>query len=507
MDKQNIASCLALLGTGSDVGKSVTAGALCRIFSDMGIKTAPFKAQNMSNNSFVTAGGGEMGRAQVVQAECARIEPHVDMNPLLLKPAGDSRSQMILDGKVVGNVTSEEFRSDRSSLFKKVMKSLDRLRADYDLVVIEGAGSCAEVNLRDYDIANFRTAIYCNAPTLLIADIDRGGVFAQVIGTLALLEPRERKLVKGIIINRFRGDATLFDDGLKFLENKTGLPILGLVPFFDGIEIDMEDSLALDTAVDPPAVLHEGKINIAVIRLPHISNFTDFQPLAREADVNLSYLFRIRSLDGLDQLILPGTKNVRSDLAWLEKSGWQKEIAKFVKNGGRLCGICGGYQMLGAYVQDPLGVEDSPGKSMGLRLLNVKTVLESSKKLTRVKAKMIENSVPVSGYEIHVGKTRPGSSALPMFKISAVNGEEYADGARSANGKIWGTYIHGVFDTPQFRKYFLNVAKPEFDGRPSSTAEADSFKQSQYDLLAEHFRKHLDMAKIARIAGAGGANL
>ncbi len=507
MDKQNLAPCLALLGTGSDVGKSVTSSALCRIFSNMGIKNAPFKAQNMSNNSFVTAMGGEMGRAQVVQAECARIEPHVDMNPLLLKPGGNSSSQMILDGKAVGNVTSEEFRSDRSSLFKKVMKSLDRLRADYDLVVIEGAGSCAEVNLRDYDIANFRTAIYCNAPVLLVADIDRGGVFAQVTGTLALLEPMERALVKGIIINRFRGDATLFDEGLKFLENKTGLPVLGLVLFFDGIEIDMEDSLALDVAVDPPAILHEGKINMAVIRLPHISNFTDFQLLEREADVNLSYLSRPRKLDGLDQLILPGTKNVRSDLAWLKKSGWQKEIAKFVKNGGRLCGICGGYQMLGSEVRDPLGVEDSAGESAGLGLLNVKTVLEREKKLTRVRAKMVENSVPVSGYEIHVGKTRLGSSALPMFQLSAENGEEPTDGARCANGKIWGTYIHGVFDTPQFRNYFLNVASPEFDGRPSSTATADSFKQSQYDLLAAHFAKHLDIGAIARIAGAQGVNV
>ncbi|MFQ5432121.1 MAG: cobyric acid synthase, partial [Nitrospinota bacterium] len=377
------ASCIALFGTGSDVGKSVIAAALCRIYNDIGLRVAPFKTQNMSNNSFVTHGGGEIGRAQVVQAECARIEPHVDMNPLLLKPGANCRSQMILRGIASGDVSSSDFRSDRSELFEILMKSLERLRDDYELVVIEGAGSCAEVNLRSYDIANFRTAMRCGAPVLLVADIDRGGVFAQVTGTLELLEPGERRLVKGIIINRFRGDPKLFDDGIKILAKKTGLPVLGLVQYFNGIEIDHEDSLPLENVTDPLEFLRDGKINIAVIRFPHISNFTDFGSLMREPSVNLSYLSRPRDLDGLELLILPGTKNVLADLSWLEKTGWAKEIKEYAKYSGNVAGICGGYQMLGNKLSDPHGVEGG-GNAEGLDLLDVSTHLQAKKQLRRV---------------------------------------------------------------------------------------------------------------------------
>ena len=496
----DMAACIALFGSGSDVGKSVVAAALCRIYNDFGFKVAPFKTQNMSNNSYVTAGGGEMGRAQVVQAECARIEPHVDMNPLLLKPSANCRSQMVLHGVVSGEVSSSDFRNDRSELFEKLMGSLEKLRDDYQLVVIEGAGSCSEVNLRDYDIANFRTAIRCGAPVLLVADIDRGGVFAQVTGTLDLLEPEERKLVKGIIINRFRGDPKLFDDGIKFLEKKTGLPVLGLIPYFNGIDIEPEDSLPLENISDPPKILRDGMVNIAVIRLPHISNFTDFGSLSREPTVHLSYLSRPRALDGLNLLILPGTKNVLSDLRWLEKSGWAVEIKKFANNSGNVVGICGGYQMLGKKVTDPYGVEGG-GNAEGLGLLDVSTELQTKKELKRVEGVWIENKIEISGYEIHMGKTKTGDAEKPVVEINEGNITMRTDGARSASGKVWGTYLHGIFDTAKFRNFYLKSISQNIE--PQLTEERDAYgqRQSQYDLLADHFRAHLDIDAISRIAG------
>jgi adenosylcobyric acid synthase len=489
-------SCIAVFGTGSDVGKSVVAAALCRIFNDFGFKVAPFKTQNMSNNSYVTGEGGEIGRAQVVQAECARIEPHVDMNPLLLKPSANCRSQMVLHGKAAGEVSSGDFRTDRSKIFEMLMESLERLRSDYELVVIEGAGSCAEVNLRDYDIANFRTAKRCGAPVLLVADIDRGGVFAQVTGTLGLLEPGERNLVKGIIINRFRGDPKLFEDGITFLEKRTRLPVLGVVPYFETIEIDPEDSLPLENVKDPLSVLRDGMINVAVVRLPHISNFTDFLPMSREPSVNLTYLTCPVSLNGLDLLILPGTKNVLSDLGWLEKTGWAEEIKRYADNSGKVCGICGGYQMLGKTVSDPHAVEGG-GKADGLGLLDVSTELQKEKRLMRVKGIWKENKIPVSGYEIHMGTTRTGKNEKPVVEIIGGHG----DGARSANGNVWGTYLHGIFDTARFRNFYLRKISPAIEPRLTEDIDAYGYRQRQYDLLADHFRAHLDVAAIARIAG------
>ena len=494
------ANCLAVFGSGSDVGKSVVAAALCRIFSDLGIKVAPFKSQNMSNNSYVTIDGGEMGRAQVVQAECARIEPHVDMNPLLLKPSANCRSQQILHGEVLGEFSSAEFRSDRSKIFEKLKESLHRLRSDYDLVVIEGAGSCAEVNLRDYDLANFRTAMECNAPVLLVADIDRGGVFAQVTGTLELLEPDERELVKGIVINRFRGDPKLFEDGIAFLEKKTGLPVVGLIPYYEGIEIDPEDSLPLEHVTDPPNLLRDGAINIAVVRVPRISNFTDFLPLSRQPAVNLSYLTRQRKLDGLDLLILPGTKNVLADLEWLKKSGWADEIKKFAKNSGRVCGICGGYQMLGNAVTDPHCVEGG-GQAAGLGLLNVSTELQKQKTLTRVSGKWIENEIPVKGYEIHMGQTAEGKNVTPVIALASSGNGSRVDGSRSDDGRVWGTYLHGIFDSSGFRKFYLRSISPSVEPRLMEDRDEYGYRQRQYDLLADHFRAYLDVEAVARIAG------
>lgn len=308
------ARCVAVLGTGSDTGKSITVAAFCRIFSDLGIRVAPFKAQNMSNNSHVTPEAGEMGRAQIVQAEAARIVPHVDMNPVLLKPSTDTGAQVVLQGKPIANREAKEYFADTDYLFGKALESLQRLRAANALIIMEGAGSCAEVNLRPKDFVNFRMAHAADAPVILVADIDRGGVFAQIIGTLELIPEEDRQRVAGIIINRFRGDPDLFKTGLEFIEDRTGLPVLGLIPHFRHIQIDSEDGVPLDAVIDPPAGPEPGKINIGVIRLPHISNFTDFNPFDRDAVVNLHYLARPRSLEGYDAIFLPGTKNGRFDM-------------------------------------------------------------------------------------------------------------------------------------------------------------------------------------------------
>jgi adenosylcobyric acid synthase len=501
------AACLAVLGTGSEVGKSVVTAALCRIFSDYGVKVSPFKAQNMSNNSFVTVGGGEIGRAQAVQAQCARAEPSVDMNPLLLKPTGDNRSQVVLLGKVAGEATSSEFRRDRGATFQTTQESLNRLREQHELVIIEGAGSCAEVNLRDFDLANFRTALSCSAPVILVADISKGGVFAQILGTLDLLSTEERAMVKGVVINRFRGDASLFADGVEFIEKKGGVPVLGVIPFFDHISVEHEDSVALDAVTDPEKIVKSGKINIAVVRLPHISNFTDFQPLELEGAVNLSYISRPRPLDGVDLLILPGSKNTRKDLEWLGGKGWDMHINNYVAAGGRVVGICGGYQMLGKSVEDPHGVEGTPGFSFGLGILDVRTIFADEKKLARVTGRTVAGLHEIGGYEIHMGVTATAEGLAPFATICAEGGTEHHDGAVSRDGGIWGSYIHGLFEGAQFRAALLESLNPVIYGQeqPGSAAvpQGKSSRDEQYDLLAEFFARHLDMKKILDLAGMG----
>jgi len=502
------ASCVAVLGTASDVGKSVVAAALCRIFSGMKFTVAPFKAQNMSNNSYVTWDGGEIGRAQAVQAECAGVAPSVDMNPLLLKPSADSRSQMVLHGKVIGETTAKEFRSDRGWLFEKTQESLDRLRESHDIVVIEGAGSCAEVNLKDYDIANFRTALSCGAAVILVADIGRGGVFAQVIGTMNLLSPEERSLVKGIVINRFRGDAALFTDGVEFIERETGVQVIGVIPYFTNIEIDSEDSVALEKSANTAIAIDKNKINIAVLRLPRISNFTDFAALSREPCVNLVYLEKPASLGGFDIVILPGSKCTRDDLEWLRETGWSGIINEYAMGGGHVCGICGGYQMLGRFVDDQHGVEGKPGRTAGLCLLDAETELMPDKRLQKVEGKWLDAGFKVSGYEIHMGVTKAGQGVRRAVKIDTVGGDAHCDGAVSDNGKIWGSYIHGIFDEPLFRRAYLGSVRPDMKSRLNET-EAESpqaYKQKQYDMLAEHFRKHLDMEKLMEIVGVTTAS-
>jgi adenosylcobyric acid synthase len=375
------APCIAVLGTGSDVGKSVVATALCRMFANRGVRVAPFKAQNMSNNSGVTPEGLEMGRAQIVQAEAARVPPHVDMNPVLLKPTSEIGSQIVLSGVAVENSTAAAYHQKKDRLFQEACNALNRLRRDYELIILEGAGSCAEVNLMPHDFVNFRMADYAEAPILLVADIHRGGVFAQIIGTLECLQENQRARIAGFIINRFRGDIQLFNDGVDWIEQKTDKPVFGVLPWYSHIQIEPEDSVVIESPkkVNIKSSRHPA---IAVIRLPHISNFTDFDPLQALNSLDVYFLEKVQSLNAFKAVILPGSKNTRFDLDWIQASGWAEAISEYVDTGGHVLGICGGYQMMGKTVQDPTGLEGQPGTSKGLGLLPIETVLKAPKTTT-----------------------------------------------------------------------------------------------------------------------------
>jgi adenosylcobyric acid synthase len=499
------ARCVSILGTGSDTGKSIVVTALCRIFSTLGVRVSPFKAQNMSNNSYVTCEGGEMGRAQVVQAEAARVVPHVDMNPVLLKPSTDTRAQVILHGKPFGDKEAKEYFSNTDFLFDRSYASLQRLRKSNALIFMEGAGSCAEVNLRSRDFVNFRMAHAVDAPVILVADIDRGGVFGQIIGTLAVISEEDRRRIKGFIINRFRGDPDLFRTGIEYLQDRTGLPVIGLVPYYRGIMIDSEDGMPLDAMIDPPSGPEPGKTNVGVIRLPHISNFTDFNPLEREPSLCLHYLSRPRNLNGYDIIFLPGTKNGRFDMAWLRQTGWTEYLRAFADNGGRIGGICGGYQMLGRAIHDPYGLEGIPGETPCLGLLDAETTLRRDKVLSRSTGVWVENGESVEGYEIHMGVTEHSAGATPAIRILSQNGKPAAlfDGATSSDGRIWGSYLHGLFDTPNFRNSFLRgiCGDDEAVRGVHGSDRLPDFKNQQYDLLADHFQTHLDMGVLNKIIG------
>ncbi len=485
---------IAVFGTASDVGKSIVVTALCRIFSNLGMAVAPFKAQNMSNNSFVTKDGGEMGRAQAAQALASRVEPHVDMNPVLLKPNTDIGSQLVLHGRAIDNVRASEYFRQSRWLFEEALRSFQRLRSRYNLIVIEGAGSCAEVNLMDRDFVNFRMAHVADAPVILVADIDRGGVFAQIVGTFEVLPPENRNLIKGLIINRFRGEPGLFVDGIRYIEEKTGVPVLGLIPYLPHLRIDAEDSVALERELDPPSP-QEGMVNIAVLRLPHISNFTDFSSLGQEEGVQLHYLLIPRDLKRYRLVILPGTKNAQSDLAWMREVGWDQVLYEYKEAGGEIGGICGGYQMLGRMIWDPHGVEGNPGKMKGLGLLDVETTLQREKTLSRTIGLWLPDGSRVEGYEIHLGTTNRGPYTLPLIEVSSRNGEgtkDY-DGACTTDGKIWGTYLHGLFDSEEFRRSLLRKLNPDFKWGNDGPVE------DPYDALAWHFSTHLDLKRLLEI--------
>ncbi len=495
---------LAILGTASDVGKSLVAAGLGRLLHWKGIDVAPFKAQNMSLNSFVTVDGGEMGRAQVLQAQACGVVPHVDMNPILLKPEADQRSQVIVQGKVWGTHDAKGYFGCRPELFRCVRESYARLAARHEVLIIEGAGSAAEVNLRDRDVVNWPVVEMADAAVILVADIDRGGVFAQIIGTLDLLEPHERRRVIGVIVNKFRGDRRLFDDGVGILEERAGVPVLGVVPFMRRLELDQEDSVTVDW--------HESKsfcaktVNVAVVLLPHLSNFTDFNAMAAEGDVAFHYVERPEQVAGADVVILPGTKNTIADLRYLFDRGFHEAIRRHVREkSGELVGLCGGFQMLGKRVADPHSVE-AGGEIQGLGLLDVTSELLPDKQTSQVIAHpLFLSETPdcrVRGYEIHMGVTHRCSGS-PCFQIierhDGQAGESLADGAMARDGLIWGTYIHGVFDQPGFRRAWLNRIRQR-KGLPSLDASVSASVSQRLsvalDRWAEHVAQHVNVSLI-----------
>ncbi len=482
------APCIAVFGTGSDVGKSVVVTAMCRFFADLGLRVAPYKSQNMSNNSGVTPEGLEMGRAQIVQAEGAGITPHVNMNPILLKPTSDVGSQVIVNGRVWQNCSAEAYHQKKEALFAVAAQSLDRLREQYDLVVIEGAGSCAEVNLMAHDIVNFKIAEYAEAAVILVGDIHRGGVFAQIAGTLDCLPDNYKDLVKGIIINRFRGDISLFHDGVQWIEDKTQKKVLGVLPWYTHIEIEAEDSVVIETVSKKLPDHPKGNV-IAVIRLPHIANFNDIDPLLNIEGVEVFFLDRVCDLDTADAVIIPGSKNTRADLGWLHQNGWSDALNAYVDKGGHVLGICAGYQIMGTRVMDPEGFEGKPGETKGLALLPVETILKAPKTTTLSRFRWQESEG--SGYEIHMGHTRVPKGSHP-FIIYERNSEpaDSQDGCLAENNRCMGTYVHGFFDSREITQKWLNMIG--VDSAVHIKNRGLEERNKQYDLLAEHLKKHID---------------
>lgn len=486
---------LCVFGTGSDVGKSWITAGLCRLFANEGVHVAPYKAQNMSNNAGVTPDGLEMGRAQIVQAHACRLPPHVDMNPLLLKPNTDIGAQVVALGKVLGTMSARDyFRGGDAAEARRALvnDALDRLLDQYALVVAEGAGSCAEVNLRDRDLVNMPVAHHGDGAVLIVADIHKGGVFAQCVGTLACMPPADRARVRGFIINRFRGDAALFEDGRAWLEAQTGLPVLGVVPWSLDIRIELEDGLAPDTVVDGPAPTDRERFHVAVLRLPHISNFTDFDALERHGAA-VHYLARPRDLSAYDLVVLPGSKNTRGDLAWLRELGWDPLLAARVEAGGAVLGICGGYQMLGEAIADPHGVEGAPGETTGLGLLPVRTVMAEAKTTRLTRGRL--GALPVEGYEIHVGETHVDGD--PLLWLDGPDGTPHPDGTR--RGPVAGTYLHGLFDAPGVVRALLQPIRPDL-AWPTLPAHA-TWRDDQLDRLADHLRAHLDLPTLMGLVG------
>lgn len=481
-----------LAGTGSDVGKSIIAAAFCRIFLQDGYHPAPFKAQNMALNSYATPEGLEIGRAQAVQAEAAGVPCHTDMNPLLLKPSSDHTSQVVLNGRPIGNRNAYEYfrREGREELRKEVHAAFDRLAARYNPVVMEGAGSISEINLRDSDLVNLPMAMHAGADVILVADIDRGGVFASVYGSVMLLRPEERKHIKGILINKFRGDIRLFESGVKMLEDLCGVPVVGVVPYYKDIYIEEEDSVMLQTKNIRAG---QGKVNIAVVLLRHLSNFTDFNVLERDPRVHLFYTNNTDELMKADIILLPGSKSTLSDLYELRRNGVAQAIVRAHREGATVMGICGGYQLMGQEVCDPDHVEGEIERLPGLGLLPVSTRMQGEKITRQVRFHFLEGSETCEGYEIHVGTTTP----LADVPASPLN--HLADGREDgyfADRTCMGTYVHGILDNPSVIDYLL---EPFADKLKETTFDYKAFKEEQYDKLAAHVRKHVDLPLIYQI--------
>jgi adenosylcobyric acid synthase len=481
------ARVLMVQGTTSDAGKSALVTGLCRALTRRGMRVAPFKPQNMALNSAVTADGGEIGRAQAVQAQACNLPPHTDMNPVLLKPNTDVGAQVIIHGRAVGNMHARDYHDYKRIAWRAVWESYQRLASEYEALIVEGAGSPAEINLRDRDIANMGFAEAVDCPVILIADIDRGGVFAHLVGTLALLSGSERARVAGFVINRFRGDIALLQPGLDWLEQHTAKPVLGVLPYLHGLHLEAEDALARAEHCDD-----RGTLRVIVPALPRISNHTDFDPLRLHPQVTLRFIGPGETIPGADLIILPGSKSTRADLAWLREAGWEAAIRRHLRYGGRLLGICGGFQMLGRTIHDPHGLEGAAGSSAGLGLLNVETTLEREKQLRNVRRRLTLDDAPICGYEIHAGVTQGPALARPAVHLA-----NHDDGALSDDGQILGTYVHGLFESRAACDALLawaGLARPD-------TPDYAAARQAGIERLADAVEAHLDLRALLRLLG------
>lgn len=488
------ARTIMVQGTGSDVGKSLLVAGICRAFTNRGLAVRPFKPQNMSNNAAVTSDGGEIGRAQALQARACRTEPTIDMNPVLLKPEGDTGAQLVVHGRVEGRIGSKDFRNLKNKLLPMVLQSFSKLKNAADLVVVEGAGSPAEINLRVGDIANMGFARAADVPVVLVGDVEKGGVIAQIVGTHAVLEPGEREQIKGFIINKFRGDIDLFHDAIKEIEIRTGWPTLGTVPWFGGARVlPKEDSASIQRWAET-GTAKKTAIKIAVFRLPRIANFDDIDPLMNENDVELIMLDSgdVLPVD-VDVAIIPGSKSVISDLRYLKAQGWDADLKAFHRRGGRIIGLCGGYQMLGERVVDPDGSENpNADEEPGLELLNIESILTGDKTLEQVKGTEIHTAENVAGYEMHLGLSEGPDRQRPWFSLD----DGRAEGAISASGLVFGTYMHGLFQEDGFRHSFLSGISPS---RKKGASHFEKVEDA-IDDLARHLEQHLDLDSILKLA-------
>ncbi|HEY4891544.1 MAG TPA: cobyric acid synthase [Reyranella sp.] len=485
------ARALMIQGTGSDVGKSLLVAGLARAFTRRGLKVLPFKPQNMSNNAAVTEDGGEIGRAQALQARAARVAPSVHMNPVLLKPQSEIGAQVVVQGKVVGNAKARDYQAMKPKLLGAVLESFALLAAEADLVLVEGAGSASEVNLRAADIANMGFARAADVPVVLVGDIDRGGVIASLVGTKTVIDPADAAMIVGFIVNRFRGDPSLFDDGMKTIARHTGWRALGLVPFFDAAHrLPAEDALGLGASSSSGPQEHDRPQRIAVLAYPRIANFDDFDPLRLEPTVDLVFIRPREPIPGdVALVILPGSKATIADLAALRDAGWDVDLRAHLRRGGHILGICGGYQMLGRKISDPNGIEGPPATVEGLGLLDIETVLEGDKVLVEINGETDAEGVPFKGYEMHIGRTT--GSSRPLLKLCT--GKH--DGAVSADGRIAGCYIHGLMTDDRQRQYWLQRI-----GADGSTFAYESEIDSTLDLLADHIEKHVDCDLLLELA-------
>ena len=490
---------LMIQGTGSSVGKSVIVAGLCRIFYELGYKVTPFKAQNMALNSFITRDGKEMGRAQVVQAEASCIEPSADMNPILIKPNSDTGAQVIIHGKVYGNMSAAKYHDFKKEAKKFVVESFNRLSEKFDIMIIEGAGSPAEINLMENDIVNMGMAEIADAPVILVGDIDKGGVFASLVGTLSLLPDKDKERIKAFLINKFRGDKSLLQPGLYEIETLTSVPFLGVIPYLKDVYIQEEDGVAIDSYLKKDLTLNE--IKVAIVHLPHISNFTDFDALEKEPDVALKYINIGDNLDEFDIVIIPGSKNTIDDLCKIYSTGFHKQLKRF---SGFIIGICGGFQMLGQKIFDPLHVESNKEEIEGLKFLNFTTVIEKDKITKQVKVKMNKSikefftQDTLKGYEIHMGKNTYFDDNY-LFENIEDSGK---DGLCSSDKKIWGSYIHGIFDNNTFRRNFLNYVRKVKGLNPlseSSFVDYSKYKEEGFKKLAQIIKDNIDMKMLLKI--------